>query len=47
MPYKVQPGVIGCSIRPAIAGQHRSLEEILYDTTQLALLYDGLSIEYI
>ena len=26
MPYKVQPGVIGCAIRPAIAGRDRSLD---------------------
>jgi acetyl-CoA C-acetyltransferase len=45
MPYKVQPGVIGCAIRPAIAGQDRSLEEILYDTTQQALADAGLTIE--
>ena len=45
MPYKVQPGVIGCAIRPAIAGRDRSLEEILYDTTQLALADAGITIE--
>ena len=45
MPYKVQPGVIGCAIRPAIAGQDRSLEEVIYDTTQQALADAGLTIE--
>ena len=45
MPYKVQPGVIGCAIRPAIAGRDRSLEEIIYDTTQQALADAGLTIE--
>ena len=45
MPYKVQPGVIGCAIRPAIAGQDRSLEEIIYDTTQQALADAGLTID--
>lgn len=45
MPYKVQPGVIGCAIRPAIAARDRSLEEIIYDTTQLALADAGLTID--
>ena len=45
MPFKVQPGVIGCAIRPAIAGRDRSLEEILYDTTQQALTDAGLTID--
>jgi acetyl-CoA C-acetyltransferase len=45
MPYKVQPGVIGCAIRPAIAARDRSLEEIIYDTTQQALADAGLTIE--
>jgi acetyl-CoA C-acetyltransferase len=45
MPYKVQPGVIGCAIRPAIAGRDRSLEEIIYDTTQQALADAGLTID--
>ncbi len=45
MPYKVQPGVIGCAIRPAIPGRDRSLEEVLYDTTQQALADAGLTIE--
>jgi acetyl-CoA C-acetyltransferase len=45
MPYKVQPGVIGCAIRPAIAGHDRSLEEIIYDTTQQALTDAGLTID--
>ena len=45
MPYKIQPGVIGCAIRPAIAGRDRSLEEVLYDTTQQALADAGLTID--
>jgi hypothetical protein len=45
MPYKVQPGVVGCAIRPAIAGRDRSLEEVIYDTTQQALADAGLTIE--
>lgn len=45
MPYKVQPGVIGCAIRPAIAAKDRSLEEIIYETTQQALADAGLTIE--
>jgi acetyl-CoA C-acetyltransferase len=45
MPYRVQPGVIGCAIRPAIAGHDRSLEELIYDTTQQALADAGLTIE--
>ena len=45
MPYKVQPGVIGCAIRPAIAGRDRSLEEVLYDTTQRALADAGITVE--
>jgi acetyl-CoA C-acetyltransferase len=45
MPYKVQPGVIGCAIRPAIGGHDRSLEEVIYDTTQQALADAGLNID--
>jgi acetyl-CoA C-acetyltransferase len=45
MAYKVQPGVIGCAIRPAIAGRDRSLEEIMYDTVQVALSDAGITIE--
>ncbi|MEA2743479.1 MAG: acetyl-CoA C-acetyltransferase [Acetobacteraceae bacterium] len=45
MPYKVQPGVVGCAIRPAIAARDRSLEEIIYDTTQQALADAGLTID--
>jgi acetyl-CoA C-acetyltransferase len=45
MPYRVQPGVIGCAIRPAIAGRDRSLEEIIYDTAQQALADAGITIE--
>ncbi|WP_428486234.1 thiolase family protein [Rhodopila sp.] len=45
MPYKVQPGVIGCAIRPAIGGRDRSLEEVIYDTAQQALADAGITIE--
>ena len=43
MPYKVQPGVIGCAIRPAIVGRDRSLEEVIYDTTRQALTDAGIT----
>jgi acetyl-CoA C-acetyltransferase len=43
--YKKKPGVIGCAIRPMIAGRERSLEEIMYDTAQLALADAGITIE--
>jgi acetyl-CoA C-acetyltransferase len=45
MPYKVQPGVIGCAIRPAITSRDRSLEEVIYDTTQQALADAGITID--
>lgn len=45
MGFRVQPGVIGCSIRPAIVTGQKSLEEIIYDTSQLALADAGLTIE--
>jgi acetyl-CoA C-acetyltransferase len=45
MTYKVQPGVIGCAIRPVIRGQDRSLEEMMYDTVQMALADAGLTID--
>ena len=45
MGFRVQPGVIGCVIRPAIVTGQRSLEEIIYDTAQLALADAGLTIE--
>ncbi len=44
MGLRIQPGVIGCSIRPVIAGRDRSLEEIIYDTAQLALADARLTI---
>ena len=44
MPYKVRPAVVGCAIRPAIAGRDRSLEEIIYDIAQAALADAGLTI---
>lgn len=47
MRLKVQPGVIGVAIRPAISGGTRSLEEIMYDTAQQALADAGLTIEEI
>jgi len=45
MPYKVQPGVIGCAIRPAIGNRDRSLEEIIYDTAQQALADAAITIK--
>ena len=45
MGLKVQPGIIGCAIRPSIASRDRSLEEIIYDTAQMALKDAGLTIE--
>ena len=44
MGLKVQPGIIGCAIRPSIASRDRSLEEIIYDTAQMALKDAGLTI---
>jgi len=45
MGLKVQPGIIGCAIRPSIASRDRSLEEIIYDTAQMALKDAGLTID--
>ena len=45
MGMRVQPGVIGCTIRPAIASRDRSLEELIYDTAQLALADAGITID--
>lgn len=45
MPLKIQPAVIGCAIRPAITGRERSLEEIMYDTAQMALADAGITID--
>jgi acetyl-CoA C-acetyltransferase len=45
MGLRFQPAVIGCAIRPAIAGRDRSLEEMIYDTAQLALADAGITIE--
>ena len=45
MGLKVQPGVIGCTIRPVITSRARSLEEIIYDTAQMALADAGLTID--
>ncbi|MFO1024726.1 MAG: hypothetical protein U1E70_06030 [Acetobacteraceae bacterium] len=45
MGLRNQPGVIGCAIRPVIASRDRSLEEVIYDTAQLALTDAGLTIE--
>ena len=45
MGMRIQPGVIGCAIRPVIASRDRSLEEIMYDTGQAALADAGLTIE--
>ena len=45
MSLKIQPAVIGCAIRPVITGRTRSLEEIMYDTTLLALADAGIGVE--
>ena len=45
MGMRVQPGVIGCTIRPVIASRDRSLEEMIYDTVQLALSDAGITID--
>ena len=45
MPLKIQPAVIGCAIRPLITGRTRSLEEIMYDTAQMALTDAGITID--
>ncbi len=45
MGMRIQPGVIGCAIRPVIASRNRSLEEIMYDIGQAALADAGLTIE--
>ena len=45
MGMRVQPGVIGCTIRPVIAARDRSLEELIYDTAQLALTDAGITID--
>jgi acetyl-CoA C-acetyltransferase len=45
MGMRVQPGVIGCTIRPVIASRDRSLEEMIYDTAQLALADAGITIK--
>lgn len=45
MPLKRQPAVIGCAIRPMITGRSRSLEEIMYDTAQMALADAGITID--
>jgi acetyl-CoA C-acetyltransferase len=45
MGLRTQPGVIGCAIRPAIASRDRSLEEIIYDTAQLALADAGIGTD--
>lgn len=45
MGMRAQPGVIGCSIRPAIASRDRSLEEMIYDTAQSALIDANITID--
>jgi acetyl-CoA C-acetyltransferase len=45
MGLRRQPGVIGCTIRPAIVARNRSLEETIYDTAQLALADAGIAID--
>ena len=45
MGLRIQPAVIGCAIRPVITGRDRSLEEMIYDTAQLALADAGIGID--
>ena len=45
MGMRVQPGVIGCAIRPVITSRDRSLEEIIYDTAQHALADADMTME--
>jgi len=47
MPYLSKAGVIGVAIMPHVTGDGRSLEELIYDVTQLALRDAGLAIEEI
>ena len=44
MAFRVQPAV-GCAIWPVISARDRSLEEMIYDTAQLAMTDAGISIE--
>ena len=45
MGLRIQPAVIGCAIRPVITARDRSLEEMIYDTAQLALADAGIGID--
>ena len=45
MPYHTKTGVIGVAIMPRVTGDRRSLEELLYDVSQLALRDAGLGID--
>jgi acetyl-CoA C-acetyltransferase len=45
MRLRIQPAVIGCAIRPVITARDRSLEEMIYDTAQLALADAGIGID--
>ncbi|MBV8705406.1 MAG: thiolase family protein [Acetobacteraceae bacterium] len=45
MPYHTRTGVIGVAIMPRVTGGRRSLEELLYDISQLALRDAGLGID--
>jgi len=45
MGMRIQPGVIGCAIRPVVGSFDRSLEEMIYDTAQLALADASITIE--
>ena len=45
MPYQTRTGVIGVAIMPRVTGGRRSLEELLYDISQLALRDAGLGID--
>ncbi|MBV8613738.1 MAG: thiolase family protein [Acetobacteraceae bacterium] len=47
MPYRTRTGVIRVAIMPRVTGDRRSLEELLYDISQLALRDAGLGIDEI
>jgi acetyl-CoA C-acetyltransferase len=45
MPYLTKTGVIGVAIRPRVTSDRRSLEELIYEVSQLALRDAGLGID--
>lgn len=45
MPYVARTGVVGVAIMPSVTGRERSLEELLYHVTQLALRDAGMTID--